>query len=181
MELFTKMLGICVVVLTLIGCSVSGQSSPETGASGAVGTPAASHTLTREGDKLVDTDLGADVFDGSGLKITIDITAKTARIQLVDPNSGQDFSDYYVFDYNNQTMVNHRFVSMRQMEYDYTLDLTSGELVAVIDGEGNDAIETLRKMDRFDKAQSDRAQERTDLEAWFQERYGVTIREAAAA
>ena len=75
----------------------------------------------------------------------------------------------------------HRLVSAMQKEFDYTLKLGTGELVTVVDGQGNDAIKTLKERGMFDKAQKDRGQERGELEAWFQKRYGKTIEEAATA
>ena len=51
----------------------------------------------------------------------------------------------------------------------------------MVGDDGADAIPGLKQMGRFDKAQSDRVKEQKDLEAWFKERYGKTIEEAATA
>ena len=75
----------------------------------------------------------------------------------------------------------HRFVSAMQKAFDYTVSLETGELTAVVGDDGADAIPGLKQMGRFDKAQSDRVKEQKDLEAWFTERYGKTIEEAATA
>ena len=170
MKRFVVIAGICLTV----GLGVSGCAS---------GTPsqAPQSTVSSAGASLAkEGDLQANLFNGSGVKVTIEPAAKTARFQLVDPSSGKDFSDYYVFDYAKQTMLCHRLVSAMQKEFDYTLNLGTGELVTVVDGQGNDAIKTLKERGMFDKAQKDRGQERGDLEAWFQKRYGKTIEEAAA-
>lgn len=182
MKKLTATLAVCLSLgLGLVGCA-SGSSQPAPTASApAASSPAAQPTLTQEGTLLVDTDLNAQVVDGAGVKVTIDQTAKTATLQLIDPKSGQDFANYYVFDYGARSMLSHRLVEAMQQEYDYTLDLGTGELVAIVDAEGKDAMGPLKEMGRFDKAQTDRAKERTDLEAWFQGRYGMTLEEAVLA
>ena len=175
MKRFIAIAGICLAV----GLGASGCASGTPGQAPHSTASAAGASLAKEGDKLIDTDLQANLFNGSGVKVTIDPAARTARFQLVDPGSGKDFSNYYVFDYAKQTMLCHRLVSVMQKEFDYTLNLGTGELTTVVDGEGNDAIPTLKERGMFDKAQKDRGQERGDLEAWFQKRYGKTIEEAA--
>lgn len=175
MKRFVVIAGICLTV----GLGVSGCASGTPSQAPQSTVSSAGASLAKEGDKLTDTDQQANLFNGSGVKVTIEPAAKTARFQLVDPSSGKDFSDYYVFDYAKQTMLCHRLVSAMQKEYDYTLKLDTGELVTVVDGQGNDAIKTLKERGMFDKAQKDRGQERGDLEAWFQKRYGKTIEEAA--
>ena len=175
MKKITATLSACLAAgLVLAGCS--GSNTGQSPAS----SPAAS-SLTPEGGKLVDTDLQAKVFKDSGLKVTIDPAAKTAAFQLVDPNSGENFTDHYTFDYTAKTMSCHRFVSAMQKAFDYTVSLETGELTAVVGDDGTDAIPGLKQMGRFDKAQSDRVKEQKDLEAWFKERYGKTIEEAATA
>ena len=177
----TATLSACLAAgLVLAGCSGSntGQSPAS---SPAASSPAAAPSLTPEGGKLVDTDLQAKVFKDSGLKVTIDPAAKTAAFQLVDPNSGENFTDHYTFDYTAKTMSCHRFVSAMQKAFDYTVSLETGELTAVVGDDGTDAIPGLKQMGRFDKAQSDRVKGQKDLEAWFKARYGKTIEEAATA
>lgn len=154
------------------------SGTPSATATGAESSPAAGRTLTEQEGKLVDTDVEAKVFDGSGLKITIDPAKKTARFQLVDPGSGKDFSDYYVFDYSNQTMVNHKSVAAMGAVYDYTLDLGSNEVTSIKDANGAEVSDQVRKMGRFDQAQTDRVNERKALESHFQQQYGKTIQEA---
>ncbi|MDO5092755.1 MAG: hypothetical protein Q4D79_04940 [Propionibacteriaceae bacterium] len=182
MKKLTATLAVCLSFgLGLVGCS-SGNGQPTPAASEpTASSPAAQPTLAQEGTLLVDTDPNAQVVDGAGVKVSIDQTAKTATLQLIDPQSGQDFANYYVFDYGARTMLSHRLVEVMQKEYDYTLDLGTGELVVIVDAEGKDAMGPLKEMGRFDKAQTDRAQERTDLEAWFQGRYGKTLEEAVLA
>ena len=70
-----------------------------------------------------------------------------------------------MFDYTKQTMLCHRLVSAMQKEFDYILNLGTGELVTVVDGQGDDAIKTLTERGMFDKTQKDRGQERGELEA----------------
>ena len=182
MQKMTATLSACLVLgLALVGCSGGSSGQPSDSAPAAASSPAAAPSLTQEGGKLVDTDLTAKVFKDSGLKVTIDPVAKTAAFQLVDPNSGENFTDHYTFDYNAKTMSCHRFVSAMQKGFDYTVSLESGELTAVVGEDGADAIPGLKQMGRFDKAQSDRVKEQKDLEAWFKERYGKTIEEAATA
>lgn len=181
MRKLTATLSACLAAgLVLAGCS--GGSTGQTPASSpAASSPAAAPSLTPEGGKLVDTDLTAKVFKDSGLKVTIDPVAKTAAFQLVDPNSGENFTDHYTFDYTAKTMSCRRFVSAMQKAFDYTVSLETSELTAVVGEDGADAIPGLKQMGRFDKAQADRAKEQKDLETWFKERYGKTIEEAVTA
>lgn len=171
------------VALGLSACSgtSSPSSSPEASSPAAQSPSQAAEakpTLTKEGELLTAKDPEAKVFDGSGLRVSIDPAAKTAHIHLIDPNSGEDFKDYYEFNYAEGIMLSHRFVSMRQTEYDYTVKLDSGELVSVVDAEGNDAVPTLKQMGRFEPAQADRVKERGQIEQWFQERFGTSLEEA---
>ena len=112
MKRFVVIAGICLAVgLGVSGCASGTPSQAPQSTVSATGA-----SLTKEGDKLIDTDLQANLFNGSGVKVTIEPAAKTARFQLVDPSSGKDFSDYYVFDYAKQTMLCHRLVSAMQKE-----------------------------------------------------------------
>jgi len=126
---------------------------------------------------------------GLGLKpvtriAELDAVAQDWSEQMASRNSMEhrpNFTDHYTFDYTAKTMSCHRFVSAMQKAFDYTVSLETGELTAVVGDDGTDAIPGLKQMGRFDKAQSDRVKEQKDLEAWFTERYGKTIEEAATA
>lgn len=176
--------------LGIAGCSSGGSattasdspatatSSPATSVSSA--TPASENTLTSQDGKLVDTDKEATAVESVGFQITIDPQAKTATFQFIDPSTGDAFQDYGVFDYNANTYLRHLVSSAMGKTYNYTYDLAAGELISVSDDQGNDLSQSVKDSGRWDKAQTETAEQAQAIQEYFQGRYGMTIEDAIA-
>lgn len=158
------------------------QSSTQAGTTSAAPSangesPSATDFETADG-VLTATDLGADLAEGAGVRITIETGAEgTATFQLVDPASGDDYSDYFIFNYADRTFVRHHNVAARGTTYNYTMGLDDQVLTGITDDEGNDASEAVRQHGRWDSAQTETAELMTATQEYFQNTYGVTIEE----
>ncbi len=165
--------------------SASAPQSTQAGTTSAAPSPGGSSTAepsatdfeTADG-VLTATDLEADLAEGAGVRITIEPGADgTATFQLVDPASGDDYSDYFIFNYADRTFVRHHHVAARGTTYDYTMGLDDQVLTGITDDEGNDASEPVRQHGRWDSAQAETAELMTATQEYFQNTYGVTIEE----
>lgn len=164
------------------GASAAGSASAASSAGTAMSSaPTGAATLTSQDGKLVDKDLTAEVIEGSGFEITIDPAAQTALFQTVDPSTGDPFKNSDLFDYANGTFVRTVFVSAMGTTYLYTADLASGELQMIQNAAGEDVSESVRGQGRWDSVASATATQQTDIESYFQTRYGTTIQDAVTA
>lgn len=142
------------------------------------GTAAAPTDFETADGVLTATDLEAGLAEGAGVRITIEPGAGgTATFQLVDPASGDDYSDYFIFNYADRTFVRHHNVAARGMTYNYTMGLDDQILTGIADDEGNDASEAVREHGRWDSAQTETAELMTATQEYFQNTFGVTIEE----
>lgn len=161
----------------LSGCGDSGNSN-QSSETGAVSGENSAATFTLSDGKAVYTDTENSPFEG-GLKIEIENAAKTAKF-TVTQTDGTETVDYYLFDYNTNTMEKYYYVSAMGSAYYYTYDLNAKELLKVEDGDHADKTESMKSSGRWDGAVETITGNVTDLETYFSAQYGVTISEACA-
>ena len=135
--------------------------------------------LTEEDGLLVDTDLEANVIEGSGVAVTVDQEAQIVLFELLDPDTGDSYTNTYEFDYEAGEYRHHKFVSAMGATFDYTMDLGTNEIQSIIDSSGEEGIDAVIEQGRLEIAQADRDAEREELENYFEDRYGMTVEEAA--
>ena len=135
--------------------------------------------LTEEAGLLVDTDLEANVIEGSGVAVTVDQEAQIVLFELLDPDTGDSYTNTYEFDYEAGEYRHHKFVSAMGATFDYTMDLGTNEIQSIIDSSGEEGIDAVIEQGRLEIAQADRDAEREELENYFEDRYGMTVEEAA--
>lgn len=189
-----------IATAALIGLAATGcGSSSDTETSPSAGTPTASESaaaaspattpaapagvasFTEQNGKLVDKDLEAGIIDDAGFEITIDQAAKTALFQTVDPATGDAYQNSAQYDFENGTFVRTVYVSAMGATFVYTSDLASNELQTIQNGDGEDVSESVKGQGRWDNAVTTSAEQNTEIQAYFQERYGKTIEEAVTA
>lgn len=141
-------------------------------------TPTTAGTLTKEGDKLVDSDPKADVIEGAGFAITVDPAAKTARFTQIDPASGAEFQNFSEFNYADNTFVRQNVVAAMGKTYVYTIDLATNTMTKVTDGDGADLSESMRSSGRWDKGQADTVAQAKAIADYFEARYGMSVEKA---
>lgn len=148
------------------------EEQPDDAAAGGEGE------LTEEDGVLVDTDLQANILEGSGIEVTVDEEAEMVAFELLDPETGESYSNTFEFDYANGEYRHHKYVSAMGATFDYTMDLESNEIESIIDSDGEEGIESVTQQGRLEIAQADRDSERQELESYFEDRYGMTVEEA---
>ncbi|AIG63456.1 hypothetical protein CATYP_00715 [Corynebacterium atypicum] len=131
--------------------------------------------FTEEGGKLVATDLGANVLNGAGVRVTVDKGAKTAHFDLLDPATEQEYANNYTFDFAAGKLKHHKFVEAMGFEFDYTIDLASGEIESILTKDGKESVDMVREQGCLDKAQADRKAERAELESYFEKAAGQSL------
>lgn len=113
-------------------------------------------------------------FEGAGLKITADKSAKTVNFLKTDLE-GNETVEYYTFDYNSNTVEQYYYVSMMGTGFYYTYDLNAGEIVKIEDIDRNDSTQSTKDSGRFDSANDRLKGDVASLEAYFTEQYGISI------
>lgn len=157
--------------------STSAASSASSSAESS--TASAEASLTPSDGVLTSTDTEANIEDGSGVRITIEPGATgTATFQLIDPSTGADYSDYFVFDYSDRTFQRHHYASSRGSMYVYVMNLDDQTLTEIQNDSGEDVSATIREHGRWDPAQDETAEALNASEEYFSEHYGMTVEEA---
>ncbi len=113
-------------------------------------------------------------FEGAGLKITADKSAKTVNFVKTDLE-GNETVEYYTFDYNSNTVEQYYYVSMMGTGFYYTYDLNAGEIVKIEDIDHNDSTQSTKDSGRYDSANDRLKGDVASLEAYFTEQYGISI------
>ena len=174
-----------LIVASMAGCSSKTDSSEVT----TVGTSEESKAAVTESEKdasaegfkeengvLTCLDVKNSPFDQSGLRITVDKTAKTVKLIITDLE-GNDTVEYFVFDFNANIVEKYSYSSGMGTGYYYTYDLTEGEVVKIESDEREDKTESTKTNGRFDGANEKMKGEVASLESYFSKQYGKTISE----
>lgn len=135
--------------------------------------------LTEEAGLLVDTDLEADILEGAGVAVTVDTEAQLVQFELLDPDTGESYTNTYEFDFESGECRHHKYVSAMGATFDYTMDMETNEIKSIIDSSGEEGIDSVKEQGRFEIAQADRDTEREELETYFEDRYSMTVEQAA--
>lgn len=162
--------------------AASTSSAPAAAASSSApaASSASSVALTSSGSTLTATDRNANLEGKSGVAITIKPGPKgTATFQLIDPATGKNYADYYVFDYGTNTFLRHHDSTAMGKIYNYTIDLSTKKLVSVKDGTGKDLTASIKKRGMWNGAEQDNVGFMTAAEAYFQTHFGKSIKDAA--
>lgn len=144
-------------------------------------TPTTAGTLKSADGKLTDTDPKANVIEGAGLRIEIDPAKKFAKAQTFDPTSGEDFKDYFEWDFNEGVFRRFHLGGYSGTMTQYVSDVNTGEFKAVITVDGREINEQIKRMGQWDKSVTDTAAAKDGTEKWFNQRYGKTLKQAAGA
>lgn len=146
------------------------ETEAETEAASAAGTD----VFTDEDGVLTYLDTANAPFEGAGLKITVDKTAKTVNFVKTDLD-GNETVEYYTFDLNSNTVEEYYYVSMMGTGFYYTFDLGANEIVKVEDSEHNDSTQSTKDNGRYDSVNDRMKGDVEALQNYFSENYGVSI------
>lgn len=135
--------------------------------------------LTEEDGVLVDTDLEANILEGSGVAVTVNQDEQTVLFELLDPQTGDSYENTFEFDFDAGEYRHHKYVSAMGATFDYTMDMETNEIQSIIDSSGEEGIDAVIEQGRLEIAQTDRDSEREELEQYFQDRYGMSVEQAA--
>lgn len=135
---------------------------------------AGTDVFTDENGVLTYLDTANAPFDGAGLKITVDKSAKTVNFVKTDLD-GNETVEYYTFDFNSNTVEEYYYVSMMGTGFYYTFDLAANEIVKVEDSEHNDSTQSTKDSGRYDGANDRMKGDVEALQNYFTENYGVSI------
>lgn len=130
--------------------------------------------FSEENGVLTYLDTEHSPFEGAGLKITADKSAKTVNFVKTDLE-GNETVEYYTFDYNSNTVEQYYYVSMMGTGFYYTYDLNAGEIVKIEDIDHNDSTQSTKDSGRYDSANDRLKGDVASLEAYFTEQYGISI------
>lgn len=134
--------------------------------------------FTDENGILTYLDTENSPFEDSGLKITADKSAKTVKFVKTDLE-GNETLEYYLFDYNSNTVEQYYYVSMMGTGFYYTYDLEADEIVKVEDSDHNDSTQSAKDSGRYDGANERMKSDVAAIEEYFSEQFGMTISEMA--
>lgn len=146
------------------------ETEAETEAESAAGTD----VFTDEDGVLTYLDTANAPFEGAGLKITVDKTAKTVNFVKTDLD-GNETVEYYTFDLNSNTVEEYYYVSMMGTGFYYTFDLGANEIVKIEDSEHNDSTQSTKDNGRYDSANDRMKGDVEALQNYFTDNYGVSI------
>lgn len=146
------------------------EEAAENEAESAAGTD----VFTDEDGVLTYLDTANAPFEGAGLKITVDKTAKTVNFVKTDLD-GNETVEYYTFDLNSNTVEEYYYVSMMGTGFYYTFDLGANEIVKIEDSEHNDSTQSTKDNGRYDSANDRMKGDVEALQNYFTENYGVSI------
>ena len=113
-------------------------------------------------------------FEGAGLKITADPSAKTVKFVKTDLD-GNETVEYYTFDFNTNTVEEYYFVSMMGTGFYYTFDLEKGEISKIEDSDRNDSTQSSKDSGRYDGANERTKSDVEALQKYFSEQFGKEI------
>lgn len=159
-----------------MGC---GDASTNDSASTSVSTESqkSNSKFKEENGTMVYTDTENCPFEDCGLKIVIDSSKKDGKFTKTT-KEGEESSDYYDFNYETNTVEKYYYVSAMGTAYYYTYDLEKGELVKVEGQNHEDKTESTKSSGRWDKSAEKVKTEVEQIEKYFEEQYGVSLKEA---
>ena len=130
--------------------------------------------FTEEDGVLTYLDTENSPFEGAGLKITADPSAKTVKFVKTDLE-GNETVEYYTFDFNTNTVEEYYFVSMMGTGFYYTFDLEKGEISKIEDSDRNDSTQSTKDSGRYDSANERTKGDVEALQKYFSEQFGKEI------
>lgn len=171
---------VTVTLMSLTACSTASKGTTgekQSGSNVNVSENAGQKVeFTEEDGVLTYLDTEHSPFEGSGLKITADKTAKTMKFVKTDLE-GKETLEYYLFDYNSNTVEQYYYVSMMGTGFYYIYDLTAGEIVKIEDSEHKDATQKTKDSGRYDGTNERMKSDVAAIEGYFSEQFGMTISE----
>lgn len=171
---------VTVTLMSLTACSTTSKGTTgekQSGSNVNVSENAGQKVeFTEEDGILTYLDTEHSPFEGSGLKITADKTAKTMKFVKTDLE-GKETLEYYLFDYNSNTVEQYYYVSMMGTGFYYIYDLTAGEIVKIEDSEHKDATQKTKDSGRYDGTNERMKSDVAAIEGYFSEQFGITISE----
>lgn len=114
--------------------------------------------------------------DSPALKIIVDKDEKLVDFFPAD-EAGNVGVDYYRFNYETNEFEKYYYVSMMGTGHYYFYDLENNELLRVEDNEHNDSTQSTKDSGRWDGAVEKIEEEIENLENYFKESNGMTIKE----
>lgn len=166
-----------IMVAAATACS-NGNAATTTAADAATTAAEAAESktpeFTEEGGVLTYLDTENSPFEGAGLKITADPSAKTVKFVKTDLD-GNETVEYYTFDFNTNTVEEYYFVSMMGTGFYYTFDLEKGEVSKIEDSDRNDSTQSSKDSGRYDSANERTKSDVEALRKYFSEQFGKEI------
>lgn len=166
-----------IMVAAATACS-NGNAAATTAADAATTAAEAAESktpeFTEEGGVLTYLDTENSPFEGAGLKITADPSAKTVKFVKTDLD-GNETVEYYIFDFNTNTVEEYYFVSMMGTGFYYTFDLEKGEISKIEDSDRNDSTQSSKDSGRYDSANERTKSDVEALRKYFSEQFGKEI------
>lgn len=161
-------------VISASACSDAQGTAENTTVSAEQQTPGDTSVFTDENGVLTYLDTVNSPFEGAGLKITADKSAKTVRFVKTDLD-GNETVEYYLFDFNTNTVEQYYYVSMMGTGFYYTYDISAGEVVKIEDSDRNDTTQSTKDNGRYDSANERLKGDVASIEAYFTAQYGVSV------
>ena len=166
-----------IMVAAATACS-NGNAATTTAADAATTAAEAAESktpeFTEEDGVLTYLDTENSPFEGAGLKITADPSAKTVKFVKTDLD-GNETVEYYTFDFNTNTVEEYYFVSMMGTGFYYTFDLEKGEVSKIEDSDRNDSTQSSKDSGRYDSANERTKSDVEALRKYFSEQFGKEI------
>ena len=166
-----------IMAVAATACS-NGNAAATTAADAAATAAEAAESktpeFTEEGGVLTYLDTENSPFEGAGLKITADPSAKTVKFVKTDLD-GNETVEYYTFDFNTNTVEEYYFVSMMGTGFYYTFDLEKGEISKIEDSDHNDSTQSSKDSGRYDGANERTKSDVEALRKYFSEQFGKEI------
>lgn len=166
-----------IMVVAATACS-NGNAATTTAADATTTAAEAAESQTpefaEEDGVLTYLDTENSPFEGAGLKITADPSAKTVKFVKTDLE-GNETVEYYTFDFNTNTVEEYYFVSMMGTGFYYTFDLEKGEISKIEDSDRNDSTQSTKDSGRYDSANERTKGDIEALQKYFSEQFGKEI------
>lgn len=168
------LVAIAAAVISASACSNTQETAQNTTASVEQPTAGDTSVFTDENGVLTYLDTANSPFDGAGLKITADKSAKTVKFVKTGLD-GSETVEYYLFDYNTNTVEQYYYVSMMGTGFYYTYDISTGEVVKIEDSDRNDTTQSTKDNGRYDSANERLKGDVASIESYFTAQYGISV------
>jgi hypothetical protein len=126
---------------------------------------------------LTALDTESSLFPGGGVRILVNKEERFFHFQITD-KKGNDTKEYYRFYPDEEILERLSYVAMMGTQFIYKLDYQNNKMLEVINVDGENVIDSARKMGRLEKPETEMIETGGMLQDYVRQTYGMSIEDA---